>query len=225
MKTHTTIRLTMSPAAPHPGIPVRRSRRRHLGTAVLLAAIAAVPTAASAATTTFGSNLNNPPANAGSACADNGVFGPALCTRVGSYYPGFSGRARAPRTGTVTAFTIRAQGPMTATLKIVSIRNLASDQRSGQVKTVRVGPTVRVNGPTPQQLEEGISPVETFRVNLKVKKGESVAIDTTNNTAEYCADGTPGQLLFSPRLRLGKGFRTSDGVGGCLLLVQAVMRY
>lgn len=201
------------------------TRRRLITTVAALAAVAAVPTAASAATTSwFGSSLNHSPANAGNSCEENGVLGPALCTRVGSYYPGYSGRARAPFNGTVTAFKVMAQGPMTATFKIVSIRNLSPDHKSAQVKTVRVGPTVRVNGPTAAQLEEGISPIETFKVKIKVKKGEALALDTTSNTAEYCSDGTPGQLLFSPKLKLGQGFRASDGVGGCLMLVQAIIR-
>ena len=204
---------------------IRRSSRRHLLAVAALAAVAAVPTSASAATTWFGSSLNHSPANAGNTCADNGVFGPSLCTHVGSYYPGNSGRVRAPRAGTVTAFRVMAQGPMKATFKIVALRNVSSDHESGEAKTIAVGPTVNIKGPTPEQMEEGISPVETFRVNLKVKKGQAIAIDTTSNMAEYCSDGTPGQLLFSPRLTLGQGFRDSDGVAGCLMLVQAVLRY
>lgn len=39
-----------------------------------------------------------------------------------------------------------------------------------------------------------IYPVEKFSVSIKVKKGQELAIDTASNTAEYCSDGTPGQL-------------------------------
>lgn len=201
-----------------------RSARRAISAVAALLALGAGPAAASAATTWFGSSLNHSPANAGSSCTDFEVA-PTVCTRVGSYYPGFSGRARAPRTGTVTAVKFMAQGPMRATIKIVDLRSVAGDQRSGRAKTVAVGPTVQVNGPTQQQLEDGISPVETFKVRLKVKKGQAIAIDTLNNTAEYCSDGTPGQLQFDPKLRLGQPLRASTGVGGCLMLVQAVMRY
>ena len=55
----------------------------------------------------------------------------------------------------------------------------------------------------------------------KVKKGQELAIDTTSNTAEYCADGTPGQLLFDPVLKQGQSFRNNAGVDGCLMLVRA----
>lgn len=215
---------TVVPAKTAP-VTGRGSRRRLMITIATIVAAGAIPTVASAATTWFGSSLNHDPANAGNTCADNGVTGPALCTHVGSFFPGTSGRARAPFNGTITAFKVRAQGPMTATFRIVAVRNASADHRSAQAKTIVVGPTVQVMGPTQDQIDAGISPIETFKVNLKVKKGQAIAIDTTSNTAEYCADGTPGQLLFSPRLKLGQPFRTNDGVDGCLMLIQAVLRH
>ena len=71
----------------------------------------------------------------------------------------------------------------------------------------------------------GNSLVESFNVHLKVQKGDELAVDTTSNTAEYCADGTPGQLLFDPILAIGHGFRSAGGVDGCLMLVQAVVKH
>ena len=50
-------------------------------------------------------------------------------------------------------------------------------------------------------MDNGIYPVVTVKVSLKVKKGQEIAIDTASNTAEYCSDGTPGQLLYDPVLR------------------------
>lgn len=227
MRSHnrTVVTATTTPMDQVPARSAGRSwRRGRLITIATMVAVGAIPTVATATTSWFGSSLNHDPANAGNTCADNGVTGPALCTHIGSYFPGNSGKARAPFNGTITAFKIRAQGPMTATFKIVALRNLAADHETGEAKTVAVGPTVKVMGPTQDQLENGISPIETFKVKLKVKKGQAIAIDTTTNTAEYCADGTPGQLLFSPRLKLGQPFRTSDGVDGCLMLIQAVIR-
>jgi hypothetical protein len=201
-------------------------RHRLAGTIVAtVGAVALIPASASAATTWFGSSLNHDPANAGNTCADNGVSGPALCTHVGSYYPGTSGRAQAPVDGTITAFRVDAEGPATITFRLVTVRNLAANEQSGQAKVVVQGPTVQVHGPTQTQSDNGIYPIETFHVKLKVKKGEELAIDTTSNTAEYCSDGTPGQLLFDPQLNLGQGFRSSNGVDNCLMLVQAVIRH
>lgn len=204
----------------------RVTRHRLLGTIVAtLGAVALVPAGASAATAWFGSSLNHDPANAGNTCADNGVTGLALCTHVGSYYPGTSGRAQAPVNGTITAFRVQAEGPTTLTFRLVTVRNLAADEQSGQAKTVVQGPTVQVQGPTQAQSDNGTYPIETFHVHLKVKKGQELAVDTTSNTAEYCSDGTPGQLLFDPRLNLGQSFRNSNGVDNCLMLVQAVVQH
>jgi hypothetical protein len=179
-------------------------------------AVAALPAAASAHTTWFGSSLDHSPANAGSTCAEDGVMGDALCTHVGSYYPGFSGRATATRNGTITEIKLRAEGPTTMRIRVVAVRNVSSNHKSGQAKTIVKGPQLH---------PVGTGDVETFPVHLKVKKGEEIAIDSTSNTAEYCSDSTPGQLLFDPILGLGQNFRSSNGVDGCLLLVQAVVKF
>lgn len=162
----------------------------------------------------FGSSLDHSPANAGSTCAEDGVTsGGALCTHVGSYYPGFSGHAQAPQNGTVTKIRLLAEAPTTLKILIVAVRHLSSDEKSGQAKVV-------VKGPTVQPVASGS--IQTFPVHLAVRKGEELAVNTTSNTAEYCSDGTPGQLLFDPPL--GKSFTNSQGVDGCLMLIQAVMK-
>ena len=193
-------------------------RRRHLvgpvcALLVTLGVVFVTTAGASTPKVYFGSSLDHSPANAGSTCAEDGVHGGALCTHVGSYYPGFSGHAKAPRNGTVTAIRLRAQGPTKLRILIVAVRNVSSDHMSGQAKVV-------VNGPTLHPI--GASAIQTFPVHLAVKKGEELAVNTTSNTAEYCSDGTPGQLLFDPPL--GNSFSSSKGVDGCLMLIQAVMK-
>jgi hypothetical protein len=205
---------------------ISKSRPRFIPAVVAtVGALALIPAGALASTTWFGSSLNHDPANAGSTCAENGVSGPALCTHVGSYYPGFSGRATSPVNGTIVAFKVRAQGPTRMTFRVVQVRHVSSNHHSGQAKAVAKGPTVNVQGPTQTDIDNGTYRNETFHVHIKVKKGQEIAIDTTSNTAEYCADGTPGQLLFDPILGLGQNFRHSNGVDGCLMLVQAVVKH
>ena len=79
-------------------------RRRHLvgpvcALLVTLSIVFVTTAGASTPKVYFGSSLDHSPANAGSTCAQDGVHGGALCTHVGSYYPGFSGHAKAPGTG------------------------------------------------------------------------------------------------------------------------------
>jgi hypothetical protein len=194
--------------------------------ALALGVVAATPAVASASTTWFGSSLNHQPANAGSSCADDGVGRPGdVCTHVGSFYPGFSGRALSPASGTITALKLRAEGPMTFTAKVVNVRHLSSNHTTGQAQAVVRSRQLHVHGPTQDQLDNGVYPVESFKVSLKVKKGQEIAIDTASNTAEYCSDGTPGQLLFDPPLSIGHLFRTNNGVDDCLMLVQAIVKH
>jgi hypothetical protein len=188
--------------------------------AVALVAAAMTAGAASAATTTFGSSLNHEPANAGTSCDQN------VCTHVGSFYPGTSGRVAANANGTIVRIRVRAEGPMTFKFKLVRVRNLSADHQHGQAKVIAVSRTLHVNGPSQSQQDNGVSPVESVPVHIRVHRGDELAIDTNNNQAEYCSDGTPGQLtFFNPLLSLGDGFRSSQGVDTCLLLVQAVINH
>ena len=202
----------------------RTTRRLALTASVAAASAAAlVPAGASAATSSFGSSLNHDPANGGQTCEELGA--PSLkCTHVGSYYPGTSGKARAPKTGRVKAIKVRAQGPMTMTFRLAKVRNVSANKRHGQAKVVSAGRTVHVNGPTQEQAENGIYPVETFKANLRVHKGEEIAITTSQNTAAYCADGSPYQLVFSPILKLGQNFRNNTTTEDCQLLVKAIVK-
>ena len=202
---------------------IRRSRVVHALAAATLA-LAIVPAGASAATTWFGSSLNHEPANAGSSCTDNGLAD-QLCTHVGSDYPGTSGRAQAPVSGTITAIRLRPEGAMTMRVKVVKVRRVSSDFSSGQAKALAQSRVISVTGPSQDDLDNGVYPVQTFRVHLHVKRGNEIAIDTSSNTAEYCADGTPGQLLFDPVLSVGHPFESSGAVDDCLMLMQAIVSH
>ncbi len=201
-----------------------RSLRLTTALAAVLGAVAIAPAGALASTTWFGSSLNHEPANAGSSCSQDDSMPAPLCTHVGSFYPGTSGRAQASTNGTIVKIKVRSEGPTTLHFQLVRVRNLSSDEQHGQAKVVVNGPTLNVNGPTQDQLDNGISPVESFPVHIRVQRGEELAVTTNNNQAEYCSDGTPGQLtFFNPTL--GNTFRTNTGVDDCLLLVQAVVRH
>jgi hypothetical protein len=195
------------------------TRSRIAAVAAAAATLALTPSAASAGTFWFGSSLNHEPANAGSVCSDDGSA--PQCTRVGSFYPGFSGRATAKAAGTVVRVKVFAQGPMTFRFQLVRIRHLSQSRKHGSGRLVINGPVLHALGPTDM---DGTYRVESFRVHLPVHRGDSLAIATDTNTAEYCSDGTPGQLTFAPKLQRGQGFRAATGSVGCLLLVQAVVK-
>jgi hypothetical protein len=203
------------------------SRSRATGALVsAIAAIAIAPATAAASTTWFGSSLDHDPANAGSTCSEDGVGQPGdVCTHVASDYPGFSGHAKSPVTGTVIALKLEPAGPITFRAEIVSVRKLSSDFKRGQARATARSRKFTLAGPTQDQISLQDFPIDTVHLSLKVRKGQELAINTASNTAEYCSDSTPGQLLFDPTLSPGGGFTSSAGVDGCLMLFQAVVRH
>jgi hypothetical protein len=201
------------------------TRRRHYVAVAAALGAAAIAPAGALATTWFGSSLNHEPANAGTSCAQDQSQPSPKCTHVGSFYPGTSGRVKAAANGTIVKIRVRAEGPMTMRFQLARVRRLSADERHGQAKIVVNGPKLHVSGPNATQMNDGVFPIQSFAVKIPVKKGDEVAITTSNNLAEYCSDGTPGQLtFFNPALVIGQPFRINNGVDGCLLLVQAVMR-
>ena len=191
------------------------SARRPLAIAAALAAAAIAPVSASAATTWFGSSLNHEPANAGSTCT------PAVsCTRVGSYYPGTSGRVKAPATGTLVKVRVLAQQAGSFRVVVVRLRNVSANHKHGQAKLVARSRVLRAKGPGPDAVTV---PVESFTLSMRVHRGDSIGIETRRNVFEYCTDGTPGQLTFAPVLS-GTAFRSANGLDTCLLTVQGVIK-
>jgi hypothetical protein len=110
------------------------------------------------------------------------------------------------------------------TFKLVKVRNVSANHEHGQARVIAKGRTVQVQGPTQAQQNDGTFQIERFPAHLKVHKGDEIAIDTTSNTAEYCSDGTPGQLTFTPSLGMSNSFHSANGVDTCLMLVQAVVK-
>lgn len=200
------------------------TRSKFIAAAAAAASAAALVPSVASANTWFGSSLNHEPANAGSSCNPDDSVPPPMCTHIGSFYPGTSGRVKSPVNGTIVAFRVYAQGPTTMTFKLVKVRNMSANHELGKARTIARGRTVQVQGPTQAQQDDGTYQIERFSAHLKVHKGDEIAVDTTSNTAEYCSDGTPGQLTFTPFLARGNGFRSSTGVDTCLMLVQAVVR-
>ncbi len=202
------------------------SRFVRLTVALAAGALALVPAGAWAATTYFGSSLDHTPANAGSQCNQGSSGSSVSCTHVGSFYPGFSGHAKASTSGTIVTIKIRPEAAMTFRFELVQVRHLSSDKMHGRAKAIFQSHVYHVPGPTPSQASNGVYPMLTIPADIPVSQGDELAITTKNNQAEYCSDGTPGQLtFFNPVLSLGNPFRSNDGVDGCLLLVQAVIKH
>jgi hypothetical protein len=59
---------------------------------------------------------------------------------------------------------------------------------------------------------------------VPVKKGQSLAIRSSETSMLRCSSGGPNQLIFSPPLSLGNPFQPATDTDGCWLLLEAVIK-
>ncbi|MFV2063886.1 MAG: hypothetical protein ACC726_10300 [Chloroflexota bacterium] len=65
--------------------------------------------------------------------------------------------------------------------------------------------------------------VQTFKVNLVVKKGEYIAIKTKKTGTLNCSGGS-GTLLYAPPLPTGGAFKKAKDKMSCTMLVRYVYK-
>ena len=195
----------------------RSTFSRSLPTAVAVAATALLALPASGlAAETFGSQLVNSP-NYG-ACADKDL--PAPCSWVSYIHPsapnGDPYAGGAPNAGVISKFRIRAYGPggvgtpASVTFRVADISLTNPD--SAQATAVGTGPTVTI---------AGTGEVEEFPGRLPVRRGNHLAIDTTDAHAVYETGGNKFSYGFGPVLVEGVQRTSTTPVGE--LLVAAVV--
>jgi len=180
--------------------------------------VAAVP-AQSMAATPFGAKLTPDvqPSNAGTAhpCPIEGQ----ACTRVLMDAYGRPDQPAAPRKGTIKRIKLIAGEAGSFKLQLARV-----GAASQQAKIVRNGPTIDYEGQPQIEEDPETYRVESFRVNLKVGKGERLAIRSKATSTLRCSSGGPNQLIFQPPLSLGNPFTTASDTDGCWLLLEAVIR-
>lgn len=180
----------------------------------LALALLALPAVGSAAET-FGSRLLNAPNYGG--CAD--VTAP--CTYAAYIHPsdpdGDPYAGGAPSDGVIVKFRIRAVGPggpgspATVTFGLASVNR--TDPGSATATAAGFGPTVTL---------AGSGEIEEFAARLPVKKGNQVAIRTSDARAIYASSGDKFTYVFSPPLADNEPARTSDRVTEELLVAATV---
>jgi hypothetical protein len=190
-----------------------------------LALLLAAPATAPAKSVTFGSTLSQPPTTteAPATCDTSGVtnqdFGP--CTRVALGYAAtgaVAGRASAPVSGVIRRVRVRAAKPGAVRLTLVRLRAVDRPGGLGEGRAVSRGALLRVQAERPSR------PIESFPVNLKVRKGDYLALQGSAFNAVRCQGGENEQLLFTPALAPFGAWDRSDDFDDCTLLVQATIR-
>ena len=100
---------------------------------------------------------------------------------------------------------------------------MKANPETKQAKLVRNGPVINYQG-QPVLGEDDVQEtynVEKFKVKVKVKKGQYLAIQSTETSTLRCSSGGPNQLIFTGPLQLNSPFRTADTTDGCWLLLEA----
>jgi hypothetical protein len=189
------------------------------------AGLMVVPATSSGAVTKFkfGAKLNREPDNSSPAHScqqDAGGDISGACTRVlvSSETGLIGGNLSSPHDGTLTRFKVRAGAPSAVRFELVRLKNLSSNNGSAQGKARTKSKVFQIQG----HGFDATNQIETFKVNMKVKKGDYVAILSSKTAALRCTSGSNRQLLFFPPLQPGDPFQSSDVAGNCTLMVQAV---
>jgi hypothetical protein len=194
----------------------------------ILAAIAAVamtvaPATGMAAPAKFGSKLNPTvqPSNSlpGLKCSQEGA-GPCTFVQQEAYGRPDGGEL-APKTGTIKKVRLIAGGPGSFKLQIAKVKR-STLFGSNEAKVVASGPRISYQGQTEANFEDSSYRVETFDVNVPVKKGQQLALKGNVTSMVRCSSGGPNTLIYTPPL--GSAFRPATETDGCWILMEAVIR-
>ena len=194
----------------------------------VLAAIAVVammiaPALGAAAPVKFGSKLNPTvqPSNSlpGLRCSQEA---PGPCTMVqNEAYGRPDGGELAPKTGTIKKIRLIAGGPGSFKLQIAKVKR-STLFGANEAKVVANGPRISYQGQTEANFESDSYKVETFNVDVPVKKGQQLALKGNITSMVRCSSGGDNTLIYTPPL--GSSFRPATNTDGCWILMEAVIR-
>lgn len=191
--------------------------------AIAVIAMTIVPATAMAAPVKFGSKLNPTvqPSNSlpGLKCSQDA---PGPCTMVqNEAYGRPDGGELAPKTGTIKKIRLIAGGPGSFKLQIAKVKR-STLFGANEAKVVANGPRISYQGQTEANEESGSYRVETFDVNVPVKKGQQLALKGNITSMVRCSSGGDNTLIYTPPL--GSSFRPATNTDGCWILMEAVIR-
>lgn len=192
-------------------------------TAIAALAMTIAPATAIAAPVKFGSKLNPTvqPSNSLPGL-DCGEGAPGPCTFVQQEaYGRPDGGELAPKTGTIRKIRLIAGGPGSFKLQIAKVKR-ATLFGTNEAKVVANGPRIAYQGQTEANFEDDSYRVETFNVNVPVKKGQQLALKGNITSMVRCSSGGSDTLIYTPPL--GSAFRPATDTDGCWILMEAVIR-
>lgn len=127
----------------------------------------------------------------------------------------------APKTGTIKKIRLIAGGPGSFKLQIAKVKR-STLFGTNEAKVVYNGPRISYQGQTEANEEASSYRVETFDVNVPVKKGQQLALKGNITSMVRCSSGGDNTLIYTPSL--GSSFRPATETDGCWILMEAVIR-
>ncbi len=204
-----------------------RTRIAVLAAAVASLALMVAPAAGLAkAPVKFGAKLDPTvqPSNSlpGLPCSQERLHMP--CTMVqNEAYGRPEGGELAPRSGTIKKIRIVAGGPGTFRLQIAKVKR-STLFGSNEAKVVASGPKLSYEGQSEANWESDSYRVESFDVDVPVKKGQQLAIHTNDTSMVRCSSGGDNTLIYLGGKYLGQPFSPATSTDGCWILMEAVIR-
>ncbi|HEX7060300.1 MAG TPA: hypothetical protein VF176_10670 [Solirubrobacterales bacterium] len=129
----------------------------------------------------------------------------------------------APRTGTIKRIRVIAGGPGSFRLQVAKVK-LSTLQGTNEAKIVAGGPKISYQGQSDANWDSGSYRVESFKVNVPVKKGQQLALRGNYTSMVRCSSGGDNTLIYQPALLQSGGFSPASDTDGCWLLMEAVIR-
>lgn len=192
--------------------------------AALVGGASLLPATASAASKAkFGSRLDPTvqPSNStpGHPCDEN--MPGATCSFVmNEAYGRPDGGELAPVNGVLKQVRVISGEAGTFKLQLVKAREVNGVWRA---KVKANGPTITLQGQSETNWENDDYLVESFRVNIPIKKGWRLAMKATSTSAVRCSSGGDNTLIYTPALAAG-AYRDATSDDGCWPLIEGVIK-
>lgn len=204
------------------------ARRAGIIAAFACLVLAAVPAVGQAkAPVRFGAKLNSTvqPSNSLPGLTCNGPETPLVgCSMIlNEAYGRPDGGELAPRNGTIKKIRLIAGGPGSIRLQIEKV-NRATLFGSNEARAVWYGPQIHYQGQTEANFEDDNYRVESFPVDIPIKKGQQLGLRGQITSMIRCSSGGDNTLIYTPPLFLGGPFTAATNTDGCWLLMEAVIK-
>jgi hypothetical protein len=195
---------------------------RRTGVVATLALTVAPAAGIASAPVKFGAKLNSTvqPSNSLPGLTCNGAETPlGPCTMVlNDAYGRPDGGEVAPKAGTIRKIRLIAGGP--GSFRLMAVKKINGTDAIAK----RYGQKISYRGQVESAEEEGDYRVESFQVEMKIKKGEQLALRGSITSMIRCSSGGDNTLIYTPPLFLGGSFAPAANTDGCWLLMEAVIR-